>query len=188
MFTFKAESECVMAVVSKEHIFSLEKKFYQIRDQLMGIRVQIIKGTVNEFDFYRYLPPRGAYDAHTKKMIKRKFKAALGYFISKVKAGNSKEVNTIENLRNLIKERQEKELEIELIRKTAGIRKDATEVMGSTMIPIQGALEKPMKPISKESPFMLKLLKNKEALLEQKKAADQTNEAIDQQISQLPFA
>lgn len=65
----------------------LEKKFYQLRDALMKVRVSLLEGTANEFDFYRYLPKRDKdLPLNVREQIKRKFRAVFRIFLQRVKS------------------------------------------------------------------------------------------------------
>lgn len=40
-----------------------------------------------DFDFFRFRPPRKEYEPKIKSLIRKKFRAALGKFIRRYKAG-----------------------------------------------------------------------------------------------------
>jgi hypothetical protein len=82
--TFVAKEESVIASLSREKAHELENRFYQMRDELMKVRISLIDGTANEFDFFRYHVQ--SKSPEVKQIIRAKFRAALRKFMKKLKS------------------------------------------------------------------------------------------------------
>lgn len=81
----------------------LEQKFYQIRDALMRVRVSLLEGTANEFDFYRYLPKRDKeLPENIRDQIRKKFRAVFKLFMQRVKSNSSNEVKTLNKIQDML--------------------------------------------------------------------------------------
>ncbi len=83
---FIANEETVIASLSWDKAHDLENWFYQMRDELMKVRISLIDGTANEFDFFWYhIPlPKKARD-----MIRKKFRIAMWWFMKRLWERNS---------------------------------------------------------------------------------------------------
>lgn len=115
----------------------LEKKFYQIRDSLMKVRVNLLEGTANEFDFYRYLPKRkNALPDEIRNQIKRKFRAVMKLFVNRVKSSESKEAETINKMQEMLTLRKFKQYELNDFKIDADITSDDQDLIKNTLIPI----------------------------------------------------
>ena len=71
---FEAREDCVIGVLSRKKVYILENKFYQLRDELMKIRISLIDGSANDFDFFRYCEPK-QLGKEASKIHRRKIKA-----------------------------------------------------------------------------------------------------------------
>lgn len=137
MVTFQAASECVIATLSKQKVMALEQKFYQIRDALMKVRVSLLEGTANEFDFYRYLPRRDKeLPQEIRNQIRKKFRAVFKLFIQRVRNNSSKEVETIEKIQDMLTLRKFKIYELNDFKIDADITSDDQDLIKNTLIPI----------------------------------------------------
>lgn len=137
MVTFEASSECVIATLSKQKLMVLEQKFYQIRDVLMKVRVSLLEGTANEFDFYRYLPKREKeLSQNIRNQIKKKFRAVFKLFIKRVKSNSSKEIETLNTIQDMITQRKFKIYELNDFKIDADITSDDQDLIKNTLIPI----------------------------------------------------
>lgn len=137
MVTFAAMEECVIATLSKQKVMMLEKRFYQIRDSLMKVRVSLLEGSANEFDFYRYLPPRDQpLPEHTRELIRKKFKYTFKLFVQRVKTNSSKEIETLNKIQEMLTLRQFKQYELNDFKIDADITSDDQDLIKNTLIPI----------------------------------------------------
>jgi len=115
----------------------LEKKFYQIRDALMKVRVSLLEGSANEFDFYRFLPKRkNPLPDDIREQIKRKFRAAFKLFVNRVKTNSSKEVETLNKIQEMLTIRKFKQYELNDFKIDADITSDDQDLIKNTLIPI----------------------------------------------------
>ena len=55
--SFIADDFCVLLTISRKQIEELENRFYQLQDELMKVRINIISERVCDFDFFRYCEP-----------------------------------------------------------------------------------------------------------------------------------
>ena len=116
---------------------ALERKFYQIRDALMKVRVSLLEGTANEFDFYRFLPKRDSeLPPHVREQIKKKFRAVFKLFLQRVKDNSSKEVKTLEKIQEMLTLRKFKIYELNDFKIDADITSDDQDLIKNTLIPI----------------------------------------------------
>ena len=115
----------------------LEKKFYQIRDALMKVRVSLLEGTANEFDFYRYLSKRDKpLSDNIREQIKRKFRKVFKLFVHRVKTNSSKEIDTLNKIQDMLTLRQFKQYELNDFKIDADITSDDQDLIKNTLIPI----------------------------------------------------
>lgn len=115
----------------------LEKKFYQLRDALMKVRVSLLEGTANEFDFYRYLPKRDKeLPENIREQIKRKFRAVFRIFLQRVRNNCSKEVETLNMIQDILTLRKFKQYELNDFKIDADITSDDQDLIKNTLIPI----------------------------------------------------
>jgi LPS O-antigen subunit length determinant protein (WzzB/FepE family) len=116
---------------------ALERKFYQIRDALMKVRVSLLEGTANEFDFYRYLPKReNELSTNVKNQIKKKFQTVFKLFLHRVRTNSSKEVETLNEIQDLLTLRKFKQYELNDFKIDADITCDDQDLIKNTLIPI----------------------------------------------------
>jgi hypothetical protein len=137
MVTFEAASEWVIATLSKHKVMMLERKFYQIRDALMKVRINLLEGTANEFDFYRYLPKREKeLSEKVRNQIKRKFQAVFKLFLYRVRTNSSKEIETLNEIQDMLTLRKFKQYELNDFKIDADITSDDQDLIKNTLIPI----------------------------------------------------
>uniref|UniRef100_A0A7S3P2Y7 Uncharacterized protein n=1 Tax=Euplotes crassus TaxID=5936 RepID=A0A7S3P2Y7_EUPCR len=116
---------------------ALEQKFYQIRDSLMKVRVSLLEGTANEFDFYRYLPKRDKdLPDEIRSQIRKKFRAVFQLFVQRVRNNSSKEVETLKKIQDMMTLRQFKIYELNDFKIDADITSDDQDLIKNTLIPI----------------------------------------------------
>jgi hypothetical protein len=115
----------------------LERKFYQIRDALMKVRINLLEGTANEFDFYRYLPKREKeLSEKVRNQIKRKFQAVFKLFLYRVRTNSSKEIETLNEIQDMLTLRKFKQYELNDFKIDADITSDDQDLIKNTLIPI----------------------------------------------------
>lgn len=115
----------------------LERKFYQIRDALMKVRINLLEGTANEFDFYRYLPKREKeLSQKVRNQIKRKFQAVFKLFLHRVRTNSSKEIETLNEIQDMLTLRKFKQYELNDFKIDADITSDDQDLIKNTLIPI----------------------------------------------------
>ena len=72
--------------ISREDIFNLAKKYYQLADQLDMIREKFDENEI-DFDFFRFRPPRKEFSEKLKSLIRKKFRIALCKFYQRYRDG-----------------------------------------------------------------------------------------------------
>lgn len=83
MMSYVASETTVIATLTRDRVHHLENKYYQLRDALMKVRISLIDGTANEFDFFRYSVR--VKDPEVRKKIRAKFKAVFMKFIRRLR-------------------------------------------------------------------------------------------------------
>jgi len=132
--TFVADGETVLATLSRDSVHRLENKFYQLRDELMTVRMSLIDGTASDFDFFRYCTP---LSPERRRIIKMKFRAVILKFMYDLKANNNQtQLKTLGLLQVMIKARRQKDKEFDEFKRSAGIRDDNHELIKNTLLPI----------------------------------------------------
>ena len=82
ILTFVAKGDCVIASLSRDKVHELENQFYQMRDELMKVRISLIDGSASEFDFFRYCEP---LKPEARKAIRKKFRDCMHKFMKQLK-------------------------------------------------------------------------------------------------------
>ena len=73
---FIASEETVIASLTRSKAHELENRFYQMRDELMKVRISLIDGTANESE-------------KARKVIRAKFRVAMKRFMKRLRERNA---------------------------------------------------------------------------------------------------
>lgn len=86
MVNFKAKSSCIVETINIKDLEKLERTYLQLSDEIKKLKLQIANKDKSELDFFRYLKPlRAELSEDIRRMIKRKFRAAVIKFTARYK-------------------------------------------------------------------------------------------------------
>eukprot|EP00347_Sterkiella_histriomuscorum_P009696 403340228 len=115
--TFRASkhTDCILESISREDIFRLSKKYYQLADQLDMIREKFDENET-DFDFFRFRAPRKEFSDQLKNLIRKKFRVALCKFYKKYRDGLQDIPEALQIIKKVQQARAQKVEEINKLR------------------------------------------------------------------------
>lgn len=113
LVNFKAKTSCIVETINVQDLDDIERTYLQLSDEIKRLRLLIDNKDKSELDFFRYLKPlRRQHDEDIKKLVRKKFRAAVKIFTQKYKQNKDCLPNALIALQEIMKERRRKQREI----------------------------------------------------------------------------
>ena len=113
LVNFKAKTSCIVETIGVKDLDDIERTYLQLSDEIKRLRLLIDNKDKSELDFFRYLKPlKKQRDEVTKKLIRKKFRAAVRLFSQKYKENKDCLPNALIALQEIMKEKRRKQKEI----------------------------------------------------------------------------
>ena len=101
LVNFRARTDCVIETIDVADLEGVAQHYLQLSDEIRRLALCIKNQDKSELDFFRYLKPRKkALPEKVRRIIKRKFQAAVWKFIRMIKQSNN--FNAIVSLQQLM--------------------------------------------------------------------------------------